>query len=263
MRAWIDAFFAEFKVYICEFNASSTAEHLTIVAASPKETFELPCRRDPSYEPFKFKCYQGHIVTHNCALLVRSYYECLQIFIVSSEMLLGLENNVLEVKPLVEFHPAVKDQQVHWALADVTIEGDNIPAMARELFGDFIKLTLGTIDEDDLFFSGEKQIVKPAHSSENEVVSGAIKDLQMWQTRDLYTRSLTRDIDVLSKLIRQTKLPLDLQKEAESLCLSYEELQRCWTKLVPILQSMVNGCQSNKLAEYQSEPVVTMRTLSN
>src|SRR5579883_2422346 len=119
-RSWVSYFFANLNSMALEFNHSSVSEGLSIISEEPKTTFELPCRRDPSSEPYRFSCFQGHLATYGWALLVRSYYEAIQIFIVPSNLLLGLETNLLstrEVKPLVELRAAVSDERVQWCFA--------------------------------------------------------------------------------------------------------------------------------------------------
>jgi len=247
-RIWIDSIFAELQKFAREFNNSSTAEQLTLVIERPKATFAMPCRRDPSSEPYRFICYQGHLAAHNWALLIRTFYECLQVFVLPSHLLLSLENNSLieDVKPLAEFRPAVNDQQVYWALSGVTLGEETIPAITRELFADFIRLALGTITVSDLLSPATQKSRNIRHTSEQEDLSGVLKDLQLWQTRDLFSRTLCRDIDSLAKLSLQSDLDLSSHMQIESLRSHYVELQDCWTDLISTLRDVVASCQSSQ-----------------
>lgn len=255
-RFWIDSLFTSLRRIVKEFDSSSASEDLQIVIDGPRVTMELPCRRDPSFSPYKFKCYEGHLASYNWALLVRSYYECMQIFIIPSQMLLGLETNLLstnELRVLLEFRPAVNETSVQWALADLTVSAETIPAIARELFSDFIKLALGIITESELYTTAgndkqnnDKQPDdnQPDDSrgqstiEQEQLFEGTVKDLQLWQTRNLFSRGLSRDIDALLQMQKQPGSSDSLKLQVESLYLQYAELKMCWETFVSKMESL-------------------------
>ncbi len=237
-RIWIDNILLHLKQFATEFNDSDTGEHLQITIESPKDTFVLPCRRDPSFEPYKFTCYAGHVVSFNWALLVRSYYETIEVFLVPSEMLLSLQINALNsgnVKPLAEFHAAVNDEQVIWALAGVTVELETVPAMCRELFGDFVKVALQTIDASELHFPAapsEVQATDAESRTSNAPIIATIKELQLWQAREIISRALKQDSETLLTQSTQPQLPLSDRSQIDTLRVQVEGLQQRWLELL-------------------------------
>jgi hypothetical protein len=249
-RVWIDCLFAELLKPVREFNNSSAAEHLTIVVESPKPTFQLPCKRDPSFDPYKFTCYQGHLATYNWALLIRTYYESMQIFVVPSEMLLGLENDCLsrDVRPLAEWHPAVEGQQVRWSLSGVALDDATTQALARELFTDFISLALGIANVSDLFTPAahQSQQSQVQCTSQQERLSAFIRDLHMWRAHDLFAKALTRDVGALAKLTLEPEASPELRLQIELLGLQYAEVQSCWSSLVATMVSLDAQCKEHQ-----------------
>jgi len=200
--SWIDELFAELNLFTREFNSSSAGQQTPIVAAGPKTTLTLPCRRDPSFAPYKFTCYQGHLASHNSALLIRSYYETIQIFLIPSEMLFALESDLLanEVKPLIELIAVVNEEEVHWTSTGAHLASETIPAIARELFSDFLRLTLNVITVSDLLHSNQNtQVTKTVHGNAQEEASQLVKDLHLWQAGSIFYEALSHDQEVLAK----------------------------------------------------------------
>ena len=249
-RSWIDAFFAELNKFVWEVNSSEESEKLTIVAENPKSTIELRCRRDPSSEPYKFVCYQGHLATRDWAILIRSYYEALQVFIMRSELLLGLECDRLgmnDLKPVAEFRAAVNGDDVQWALAGTPVSKSAIPGMARELFEDFINVALGKMDESDLFLpahTGKPADSKSSHEKGKDQFLALLTDLQVWQTRDIITKAINHDLGAITKLSLQPEQMLANRLSLELLQSQYADLQRCWNTLLSSLQKTTRDIQT-------------------
>jgi len=151
-QEWLNLFFAQFEVHTKEFNGSKFGIDFKVMADKPKASFKLLDRHDPSVKPYEFTCYQGHLTTHSWALLVRSYFTTLQIFIVPHEMLLGLElNSITAFPPLIQLKAAVNGDNVTWALLSQVLSREMLPGIARELFCDLVKAERGDIDQSDLF----------------------------------------------------------------------------------------------------------------
>ncbi|MFA7337371.1 MAG: hypothetical protein WC028_11345 [Candidatus Obscuribacterales bacterium] len=240
--AWIDTFSAEVHAFVREFNNSASAETVRLVFDGPKLTMSLPCKRDPSYTPYKFTCYQSHVVSHNYALLIRSYYETIQIFIVPSEKLLDLENDFLktEFPPLLELRPAINENTVLWASTGTPLRSENIPIVARELFSDFLKLTLGVIEISELFGAAvASKSVSILHSQEKENLTQFIRDLQVWRTGSIFTQAIARDKEALS---RQTGKSVNLSSEQFTKVQSqYNDLEKALADLVLTLKNITEN----------------------
>lgn len=151
-QEWLNLFFTQFEVQSKEFNESKFGFDFKVMLDKPKASFKLLDRRDPSVKQYEFTCYQGHLTTHSWSLLLRSYFNTLQVFIVPQEMLLGLElNSISEFPPLIQLKAAVNGDNVTWALLDQVLSREMLPAIARELFADLVKAERGEIDQSDLF----------------------------------------------------------------------------------------------------------------
>ncbi len=265
-RAWIDAFFAELNKFVWEVNNSTASEKLTIAIETPKSTIELRCRRDPSSEPYKFTCYQGHLATQDWAILIRSYYESLQVFIMRSDILLALEFDQLstnDLKPVAEFRAAVNGDVVQWALAGMPVSHEAIPAMARELFEDFINVALGKIKESDLFLPAQTKTSDTEVSSQEkkDQLLALVNDLYMWRTRDIVSKAINRDLDALTKLSIQPKLKLSRDAKFKLLHCQFIDLQASWNTLLASLQSICGDiCSTNE--GLQNESISQVSTVS-
>lgn len=240
---WIDAMFDEFNVFVREFNNSASGQQSPLVACVPKGTFALPCRRDPSSDPYRFTCYQGHLASHNSALLIRSYYETIQIFLLPSEMLFAVERDLLskEIKPLIELTAVVNEEAVRWTSTGAHLAAETIPAIARELFSDFLRLTLNVINVSDLWQSDQcKKATTTVNGNGQQEAIGLIKDLHLWQTGAIFSKAITRDQEVLAKLLSEANdkfAPGALAK----LKSQYDDLKNELVEVSATLKSMTAG----------------------
>ncbi len=245
-RSWIDQFFIELAPFVWELNNSTASERIRIVIENAKSTFELECKRDSSSEPYKFTCYQGHLSGHNWTMLLRSYFECVQVFILQSEMTLAMELNQVttdDLKPIAEFHATVNSDSVQWALEGVTVSKKDIPAMARELFADFICLEAGKLSESDLHLLTASQTgPDPDLSRKKEAYSSILSDLKVWQSRDLFSSAIRRDLDFLILTRHQPSLGFAIDPQLESLHTQLTELQSSWSTLLTTLLNIADDC---------------------
>jgi hypothetical protein len=233
-RSWIYEIISNLKEFADDYNNKDTNDHLPIATEPAHDIFTLPCRRDPSSEPFQFRCYQGLLTTYNWALVIRSYYECLQVLLVPTDRLLSLQTNSStcgDVKPLAEFRPAVNGEDVLWSLGGVPVGPESVPKMCRELFADFIKVARQSVDASALVFPAKPTVVEETHvlSSETEVlVNAKIKDLQVWQARVLFLRALKQDLETLGKLDVEPTLDASEHSQIAKLSLEIAQLQKDW-----------------------------------
>jgi hypothetical protein len=209
------------------------------VITRPKKTFRTVDRRDPPSERYEFTCYQGHLTTHTWALLARSYFDTLQIFIVLQEAVLGLElNSIGNISPFLELKSAVNGDQVAWALNGNVLALEMISPIARELFGDLVRVASGTMHESELFqdpscplvlgasvavvhnnqFLSSQKISPTVDASvEPDVcdLSELLRCLQLWQFRKPIIDAIHSDIAALNRARQEFKdhqCPVQLQK---------------------------------------------------
>lgn len=249
-RRLIDSLFLELSRYSREFNASAQGEQMSLSVKPPGPTLTLTCKRDPSYEPYKFTCYEGHIASHSWVILIRSYYEIIQIFILPSRMLFGLESDRLDadVKALVELRPAVNEQNVKWALGEVVLQEESLIGFAKELFSDFIKVAVGLMDPCALFLAS-KDHSECKHGKEKEEVIQMLEDLQLWQARGLVTKAIAKDTEVLMRASNDSTLREDLRTRLETLLARYSKEQVAWGALISTMNELFAECRKDELAE--------------
>lgn len=239
----VDAVFDELKLLMREFNNSSSSQQSPLVACDPKRSFALSCRRDPSSAPYKFTCYQGHLASHNFALLIRSYYETIQIFLLPCEMLFALENDLIsnEIKPLIQLTGVVNQETVRWTSTGLHLASETIPAIARELFCDLMRLTLNVITLPELW---QTDVIKNAkttiHGGHHEETIGVIKDLHIWQTGVIFSKAITRDQEVLAKLTSEAsgEFPPGALDKLKS---QYDDLETELVEITAALKSMTTN----------------------
>jgi hypothetical protein len=238
-QEWLDALFSEFELFADQFNASALGTNLHVVIMRPKKTFRTVDRRDPSSERYEFTCYQGHLTTHTWALLARSYFDTLQIFIVPQEKVLGLElNSIGTIPPFMELKSAVNGDQVAWALNGKVLALEMISPIARELFGDLVRVASGSMHESELFQDPSCPLVLGAsvaigHKNESLnsqttsptvdasvepdvcAPSELLRRLQLWQFRKPIIDAIHSDIATLNRVRQEYKdlqCPVQLQK---------------------------------------------------
>lgn len=239
---WIDALFGELNMFVREFNNSSSSLHSPLVISNPKGTFALPCKRDPSSAPYEFICYQGHLASHNSALLVRSYYETIQIFLMPCETLFALENNLLsdDVKPLIELTAVVNQETVRWTTTGLHLASETIPAIARELFSDLLRLTLEVISVSDLCQSNANAKEKTTIHGGAQDAIGLVKDLHLWQTGAIFSKAVVRDREVLAHLTPEVEAKFPPRSLAK-LKSQYGDLENKLVEINTAMKSLITS----------------------
>jgi hypothetical protein len=97
--------------------------------------------------------YAGHIATQLWALVVRGCATKVEIFIIPAELLIAFSINSTDesgYEPLVVIESAWRDKEVIWHVQNNIITADQIPSLAKELFGDLIKVASGQVTESEL-----------------------------------------------------------------------------------------------------------------
>jgi len=152
-RAWIDALMHNFAELAMTFNESAVGTDLSVELERPK----LIESRDEKiwYRPVTARSYMGRISTRLWSEVVRGDEKKISIYVFPAEMTIGFKAGQYtddEVPPfLVVEHTGTGEKA--W-----TIQGEPVPLskvgfLAKELFGDLIRVTSGKMADTELFNS--------------------------------------------------------------------------------------------------------------
>lgn len=151
---WVNKLFTEFEHQAEKFNASATGTELILSVHLPEFTFESP-HYDLPYDPNKkVSIFKGHIATLNWAMLVQGYEDKIDVYIISADEILNFTLNDIrksQISPFTSFTSLLLGGHRIWNLGGEVITVDKLPLVAKELLGDLIRVSAGTMSEDELF----------------------------------------------------------------------------------------------------------------
>lgn len=144
---WLDRLFVEFELYATEFNLNAKGTSLIVSCTRPIKMNETASGNSPEAESIS---YAGHIATQFWALVVRGCAAKVEVFIIPAEFLLGFSVNTLKDtghEPILVLEPTWQQDDIVWLINGNRITDNQISALAKELFGDLIKVASGHSDE--------------------------------------------------------------------------------------------------------------------
>jgi hypothetical protein len=150
---WVNKFFDEFATQAGQFNATAGGTGL-MLSVSPPE-FNYQAAQYGSYAADKkISTIKGHVATLHWALLFQGIAAKINIYILPSDELLNLVNiDVSEAgyAPFMTMESSEKGAELEWHIAGAAVSEQSIPLLARELVGDLIRVSSGTMSETELF----------------------------------------------------------------------------------------------------------------
>ncbi len=149
--SWMDAIFNQFVHLTFEFNKTAAGTDLLVSCERPtvreKRTDEL------WYRPVT-KTYQGRITTREWALIVRGRDGKVSVFLMPASMVLAFCSDQLSDAECSPFMEMVRsDVHASWTIAGEVAPTEAIPHLAKELFGDLIRVASGVMEDSELFAS--------------------------------------------------------------------------------------------------------------
>jgi len=145
MLRWLESMFDEFERYASEFNATAAGTNLFVSSMRPSW--------NPSAEleggPTAGRC-QGHLSTRLWCMYFKVLNETLEIYILPADMLLAFNTGLGDTggyQPFLAIEGKLDDNGFFWDLGEVQIQKNRLPALARELFSDFIRIAAGKAEE--------------------------------------------------------------------------------------------------------------------
>jgi hypothetical protein len=152
MTGWVDFMFDKFEEQANTFNQSAEGTKYTVAIQRPvyhweQQTFEN------NYEPV-IKVFKGHIATRTWGLLVQGHHDTIEVFVVQTDQLLSFTFNDIHssgYKPFMVIQSARVNNQLEWNIEGGKVTHDMLPLLCKELLGDLIRITTGSMSEDELF----------------------------------------------------------------------------------------------------------------
>lgn len=204
IRVWIEALFQEFSVLAYGFNEHAVGSDL-FVSIERAQVFET---RDDSvwYRPVS-KYYQGRLTTRYWSLTVKGDEKRIGVFLFPAEMTIGFKNGEysdLDVPPLIVAEPCQIGGRNSFKIQGEEAAISMLGHLAKELFGDLIRVASGKMSETELFASH-----KDAPKLGENVAVGYDSNAQPARTQehhpahdiDLEQISLSDACDILDKVI--------------------------------------------------------------
>ncbi|MFA6210046.1 MAG: hypothetical protein WCT03_26315 [Candidatus Obscuribacterales bacterium] len=152
VNKWIDLLSEQFVELAYEFNKKAIGTNLYISYEKPK-LFE---KRDEDiwYKPVD-KTYKCRLTTRDWALIVRGHDSKIAVFVVPSSMVMAFDNDSVgedEIPHFMEIERTTgSGGDISWLIGGVSTTLGSIPPLAKELFGDLIRVSSGVMTEAELF----------------------------------------------------------------------------------------------------------------
>lgn len=153
VHIWMDALFQEFAGLTYGFNENAVGGDLFVSTERPT-VFE---KRDESlwYKPVS-KNFQGRLATRFWSLAVKGDEKRIAIFLFPNEMVLGFKTGDYgddELPPIIVAEPAQINGRSTWKIQGEEASIAMIGHLAKELFGDLIRVASGKMEQSELFNS--------------------------------------------------------------------------------------------------------------
>lgn len=153
VRIWIDALFQEFGGLTYGFNENAVGGDLFVSTERPSV---LETKDDTVWYKPVTRCYQGRLTTRFWSLAVKGDEKRIALYLFPNEMTLGFKTGDYadnELPPILVAEPAQIGGRNTW-----TIQGEEaaiamMGPLAKELFGDLIRVASGKMEQSELFNS--------------------------------------------------------------------------------------------------------------
>jgi len=152
-RVFIDAIFQEFAGLTFKFNENAVGTDLFVSCEKP----QLVETRDDDvwYHPVT-KSYQGRLTTRFWCLYVRGNDQKIGVYVFPAELTIGFKSGHYsdeEVPPFVVAEHGSISGKRNWTIQGEEAPLSVIPPLAKEMFGDLVRVASGKMSESELFAS--------------------------------------------------------------------------------------------------------------
>ncbi|CAN5267846.1 hypothetical protein BH10CYA1_BH10CYA1_36470 [soil metagenome] len=156
-RVWIDALFQEFGTLTYGFNDKVIGTDLFV---SCEKAQVVETRDDDIWYHPVVKTIQGRVATRFWCLYVKGNEEKISIYVFPSELTIGFKAGQVsddQAPPfLVAEHKNLGGRNI-WAIQGEEASLATLPALAKELFGDLIRMASGKMESSELFSRTSEQ----------------------------------------------------------------------------------------------------------
>jgi hypothetical protein len=152
VNKWIDLLCEQFIELAYEFNKKAVGTNLYVSYEKPR-LFE---KRDEDvwYRPVD-RTYKGRLTTRDWAMIVRGHESKIAVFVVPSSMVMAFDNDSVgedEMPHLMLIErTAGSGGTITWKIGEEATNLSAISPLAKELFGDLIRVSSGVMTEAELF----------------------------------------------------------------------------------------------------------------
>jgi hypothetical protein len=149
MFEWADQLFDKLDRFTVRFNNSALGTNLVV-----------SCQR-PEYKQKKVDCaeedavvFDGHITTAQWAMAIRGRKTRVEFLILPASRLLAFTSNTFterDYPPFMELQVSFTDGQLSVSFRNQVITAELIEPLAKELFGDLVRVAGGSMSESELY----------------------------------------------------------------------------------------------------------------
>ncbi len=208
MKSWIDKMFDDFERYCFEFNQTAAGTDLIMQCQRPQFGGEETQQMSSSAQALKF---EGHLTTRFWTMLLLCQPDKIDVVVIPAEMRLGYSMNPSvrqEYPSFMEIFPCWGEGDLKWKVGDEIISGEMLSPLARELFGDLVRVASGTMSESELFSAHSLKLKQTEDRSSSSgqphfALSGApslaLASLSLWAAARALNKAVEADIDNLAQ----------------------------------------------------------------
>lgn len=272
-RVWIDALFEEFGSLTYGFNDRVVGTDLFVNC----EKAQVVETRDEDlwYHPV-IKTIQGRLATRFWCLYVKGNGEKVSIYLFPSDMTIAFKAGQISDKdspPLLVAEHKEADGRKFWSIQGGEASLATIPPLAKELFGDLIRLASGKMDSSELFSKrnekpklgenvavGYKSDAQAGPAEATAEVTLKIDDAQLHEACDVLDRVIEKE---LQRLYQATSKATPGTPEADQLRREISAVTTFRGKIVDAFENFAKEAQEilNPAAEPDRMPMPTPRPL--
>lgn len=144
MVKWMGKLFDEFELYALEFNRNAAGTDL-IVTCSPVNLENTTPEND---------VFEAHVSTRFWALAFDASSKKVDVYLMPATLLLAFTTNRIEeteYKPFITIQATRHVDRYFWTIDQQLITFEMLAKLARELFGDLIKVASGNMKETEVY----------------------------------------------------------------------------------------------------------------
>lgn len=199
--SWINSLFKEFDELVFVFNKTAMSTDFVVSYNGPKV---LENQSDDAWLRSSDRIYQGRLTTKQWGLVVRGKDKKISIIMLPSTMVLAF--NVGEVSE-ADFSPFMEimfsDEQGYWTVGGEPLPAEAIPYLAKELFGDLVRVSTGVMSESELFATRQDQLQPGENTAVGYVLpqSKIADTTHAMQSHDLDTVNIFEACDLVDHVV--------------------------------------------------------------